>query len=48
MAYGKVLHPTAQDRVDLLDHPSHRLGTGAPEDLFELAKQFRPFLTFRQ
>jgi hypothetical protein len=47
MAYGKVLHPTAQDRIDLFNHPSHRLGTGTPEDLFELAKQFRPFLTFR-
>jgi hypothetical protein len=48
VADREVLHPTAQDRVDLLNHPTHRLGARDPEDLFEFAQQGRPFLAFRQ
>jgi hypothetical protein len=48
VAYREVLHPPAQDRIDLLDHLPHWLGPKIPENLFELAEQGRPFLAFRQ
>src|SRR5215472_1993999 len=48
VADREVLHPTAQDRVDLLDHTVQRLGARDPENLFEFAQQGRPFLAFRQ
>jgi len=32
IADGKVVHPTAKDRVDLLDHPLHRLADILSED----------------
>jgi hypothetical protein len=41
VAYGEVLHPTTQNRVDLLDHLLHRPGAGSPEDVSELAEQGR-------
>src|SRR5215467_1643959 len=34
VAYGKVVHPTADNRVDELDYPIHR-----PEDVLEFAQQ---------
>src|SRR5215831_3921598 len=48
VADGEVLDPTPQNRIDLLDHPAYGLRTRGPEDLFELAQQSRPLLTFRQ
>jgi hypothetical protein len=48
VAYREVLHPAAQDRIDLLDHLLHGLGPKIPESLFEFAEQSRPFLAFRQ
>src|SRR6266404_1558436 len=44
IAYGKVVHPPAKDRVDLLDHPLHRLADILSEDLLQLCQQRRPFL----
>jgi hypothetical protein len=32
MTYRKVVHPTTQDRIDLLDQSTDRLGSEAPED----------------
>src|ERR1700686_1367493 len=48
IAYGKVVHPTAKDRVDLLDHPFHRLADILSEDLLQLCQQRRPFLQLRR
>jgi hypothetical protein len=48
VAYREVLHPTAQDRIDLLNHLPHWLRPKIPENLLELAEQDRPFLAFRQ
>src|SRR3984893_1909461 len=48
IAYGKVVHPTAKDRVDLLDHPLHRLADILSEDLLQLGQQRRPFLHLRR
>jgi hypothetical protein len=48
VAYSEVLHPTAQDWIDVLDHTAHRLGTRGPENLYEPAEQSRPLLAFRQ
>jgi len=48
VADREVLHPTAQDRIDLLDQLPHWLGPKIPENLFELVEQGRPFLAFRQ
>ena len=47
VAYREVLDPTTQDRIDLFDQPSDWLRTRSPENLFELAEQRRPLLTFR-
>ena len=41
---GKVVHPPAEDRVDLLDHLSQRLADIVAEDFFKLGQQRRPFL----
>src|SRR5215831_16368984 len=43
MAYRKELHPTAQDRIDLLNQLPHWLRPKIPENLFELVEQGRPF-----
>src|ERR1051325_8918218 len=40
----KVIHPTAQDRIDLLNHFAHRLADVAPEDLPEFCEQRGPLL----
>src|SRR5271167_3325061 len=48
IAYGKVVHPTTKDRVDLLDHPLHRLADILSEDLLQLCHQSRPFLQLRR
>jgi hypothetical protein len=32
MTHRKVIHPTAQDRIDLCDQPTDGLGLKAPED----------------
>src|SRR5258708_30005801 len=48
IAYCKVVHPTAKDRVDLLDHPFHRLADILSEDLLQLCQQRRPFLQLRR
>ena len=48
IAYGKVVHPTAKDRVDLFDHPFHGLADVLSEDLLELRQQRRPFLESRR
>jgi hypothetical protein len=48
VAYREGLHPSTQDRIDLLDHHPYWLGPKIPENLFELVEQGRPFLAFRQ
>ena len=48
IAYSKVGHQTAKDRVDLLDHPFHRLTDTLSEDLLQLCQQRRPFLQLRR
>jgi hypothetical protein len=48
IAHGKVVHPTAKDRVDLLNHPLHRLADILSEDLLQLCQQRRPFFHFRR
>lgn len=44
----KVVHPTAQDRIDLLDQLPHGLRAMASEDQLELAQQCRPLLASRR
>src|SRR5215470_9250921 len=39
VADGEVVHPAAQNRIDELHHPPHRLRVEAPEDVLELAQQ---------
>src|SRR5438552_9442113 len=39
VAYGKVVHPTAHNRIDELDYPIDRLRDEASEDVLELAQQ---------
>src|SRR5215469_12410057 len=46
IAYGKIVHPSAKDRVDLVDHPPYGLADVLSEDLLELRQQRRPFLWF--
>src|SRR6476620_9924780 len=48
VAYRKVFHPTAQNRIDLFDHAAYRLGTRGTENLFQFAKQCRSLLALRQ
>src|SRR5262245_40035180 len=38
----EVVHPAAQNRIDLRDHPPHGLGVIASEQLRELPQQRRP------
>jgi hypothetical protein len=33
VTHRKVIHPTAQDRIDLVDQPADGLGLGASEDI---------------
>src|ERR1035441_2058098 len=44
VANGEVGHPAAQDRVDMLNHPLHRLGSMSPEDFSKRLQQRRAFL----
>src|SRR5215467_5085803 len=44
----KVIHPAAQDRIDHLNHFSHRLADVASEDLPELCEQRCPLLQLRR
>ena len=44
----KVVDPSAQDRVDQIDHPIHRLGSVAAEHLLELPQQCRSLLELRR
>ena len=44
----KVVHPTAQHRVDQLHHPIHRLRLVAAEHVLELPQQRRPLLELRR
>jgi hypothetical protein len=46
IAYGKVVHPTTKDRIDLLDQPLHRLADILSEDLLQLCQQRRSFFNF--
>ena len=39
IADGKVIHPTAKDRIDLLHHPLHRLADILSEDFLQLCQQ---------
>src|ERR1017187_6635236 len=48
IAHGKVVHPTAKDRIDLLDHPLHRLADILSEDFLQLCQQRRAFLQLRR
>src|SRR6266404_7691361 len=48
IAYRKVVHPTTKDRVDLLDHPLHRLADILSEDLLQLCHQRCPFFQLRR
>jgi len=36
VSYGKVVHPTPQNRIDKFDHPSYGLADVFPEDFLEL------------
>ena len=38
VSYRKVVHPAPQDRIDQFDHPTHRLGAEASEDLPEFSQ----------
>ena len=42
MADRKVVHPTSQNRVDLMNHPIDRLGTRVSEDGLETSQQGGP------
>ena len=44
----KVIHPTAQHRVDQMDHPIHWLRSVAAEHILELPQQCRSFLELRR
>src|SRR5580698_1562504 len=44
VAYGEVVHPAAQYRVDTLNYPLHRLGSMSPEDLSKRLQQRRALL----
>src|ERR1700756_3004277 len=37
--HRKVVHPTPQNRIDKVDHPSYRLADVSPEDFFKLLQQ---------
>jgi hypothetical protein len=44
VTHRKVVHPASQDRIDQFDHPTHRLGSEASEDLPQLRQQRRALL----
>src|SRR5262245_34275776 len=44
----KVVDPTAQHRIDQIDHPIHRLGPIAAEHPLELPQQCRSLLELRR
>src|SRR5215469_7850735 len=44
----EVIHPTAQNRVDQLNHPIYRLGSVAAEYFLELPQQCRSLLELRR
>jgi hypothetical protein len=44
VAYGEVVHPAPQYRVDLFDHPLHGSGSMSPKDLSKRLQQRRTFL----
>src|SRR5262249_2429159 len=48
VSHGTVAHPAPQNRVDQVDHPRHRLGLVAPEDVLQLAQACRPLLLPRR
>src|ERR1019366_2956896 len=48
MAYPKIVHPASQDRVDLLDHPPHRLADVPSEYLSQLCEQGCPLFQLRR
>src|SRR5687767_10995154 len=48
MTYSEIVHPAAQDRIDLLDHLPHRLADVSSEDFPELGKQRGPLLQLRR
>jgi len=43
MSHAKVVHPSAQYRIDDLDHAGNRLRSISSKDLFQLPHQFRSF-----
>src|SRR5712691_5437985 len=47
VAYGKVLYPATQNRIDLRNHLSDRLGPMASKYLLKLVQQRRPLLALR-
>src|SRR5262245_19856609 len=48
VSHREVVDPTAEYRVDQLDHPVHWLGSVAAEYLLELPQQCRSFLELRR
>ena len=48
MADPKVVHPTAQNRIDFRNHSRHGPADVLPEDLPELFKQRCPLLQLRR
>src|SRR5271165_2919352 len=44
VANGEVVHPAAQYRVDVFNHPLHGLGSMSPEDFSKRLQQHRAFL----
>src|ERR1035438_65129 len=48
IADPKIGHPPAQDRIDHLNHFSHRLADVASEDLPQFCKQRGPLLQLRR
>src|ERR1035438_2555583 len=48
IADPKIVHPTAQDRIDHFNHPSHRLADIASEDLPQFCKQRSSLLQLRR
>jgi len=44
VSYSKVVHPSSQDRINLLDHPAYGLALKTLEDGLELSQQCRSLL----
>jgi hypothetical protein len=47
VTHRKVVHPTSQDRIDLFDQSTDRLGLKTLEHVSELAQQGRPLFELR-